>query len=104
MIAAMASPVATFAEHCARGELAYTVDAAGTPVWPPRTGLAWRVGAGVGTVYATTTIRPRGGVPRNVAIVELDEGYRMMASVDATAVVIGMRVAVRFDGGVPVFR
>lgn len=99
----MASPVATFAEHCARGELAYTVDAAGAPVWPPRTGLAWRVGAGAGTVYATTTVRPRGEEPHNVALIDLDEGYRMMASVDAAAVVIGMRVTVRFDDGVPVF-
>ena len=76
MIAAMASPVATFAEHCARRELAYTVDAAGAPVWPPR----------------------------NVALIDLDEGYRMMASVDADEVVIGMRVTVRFgDDGTPVF-
>lgn len=102
----MDSPVVTFAAHCARGELAYTVDAEGAAVWPPRVGLDWKLSAGAGTVYATTMIRPRGEEPRNVALIALDEGYRMMARVEAgkQVVVIGMRVSVRFDDdGVAVF-
>ncbi len=99
----MDSPAATYAEYCARGELAYTVDAGGRAVWPPRPGLEWRVSAGEGAVYSTTMIRPRGEEPRNVALVELDEGYRMLARVEAGEVRIGVRVRVRFDDGVAVF-
>lgn len=106
------SPAATFAEHAARGELAFQVDAAGAPVFHPRVGpYAWRVSAGLGTVYATTTVHPRDGEPYDVSLVDLDEGFRMMARVEGVApedVRIGMRVRVRFaeDGGahVPVFR
>lgn len=100
----MDSPAATFAHHAARGELAFCVDAAGAAVWPPRVGLEWRVSAGAGTVYATTTMRRRGEEPANVSLVDLDEGFRMMSRVDGDEVTIGMRVAVRFaPDGVPVF-
>jgi hypothetical protein len=105
------SPAATFAEHAARGELAFQVDAEGVPVFHPRVGpYAWRVSAGLGAVYATTTVRPRGGEAYDVSLVDLDEGFRMMARVEGVApedVRIGMRVRVRFervDGAhVPVF-
>jgi uncharacterized protein len=110
----VSSPATIFAEHCARGELAYQVAPDGTPVFPPRlaqpgTGaeLAWRVSAGAGAVYATTVLRRRGEEPANLALVELDEGFRMMSRVEEVApeaVRIGMRVAVRFaQDGVPVF-
>ena len=103
IVAAVASPRAHFEEGCAAGVLRYQWD--GGPVFPPRAGIGeWRESAGLGTVYATTWIRPRGGAPRNVALVELDEGFRMMSRVDATEVEIGQRVRVRFDDGdVPVF-
>ncbi len=104
------SPAAVFAEHAERGELAYQLAPDGTAVFPPRLaqpgtgdGLEWRVSAGEGTVYSTTMIRPRGEEPRNVALVELDEGYRMLARVEAGEVRIGVRVRVRFDDGVAVF-
>lgn len=100
----MPAPLTTFADHCARGELAYTVDADGRPVWPPRWGLAWRVSAGRGEVHATTTVRRRGEEPHNVALVALDEGFRMMSRVEADEVAVGMRVEVRFDdAGHPCF-
>lgn len=96
-----------------RGELAFQVNAGGEPVFPPRlrepgTGgpLTWRVSAGSGEVHATTVVRPRDGDPRSLVIVELDEGFRMMSRVEGCApedVRIGMRVAVRFDDGLPVF-
>lgn len=107
------APAAAWSAHCGRGELAYQVTTSGRPVFPPRlaepgTGgpLEWRVSLGRGTVHATTVVRPRGEAPRNVAIVELDEGFRMMSRVDdisPTDVRIGMRVRVRFDGDLPVF-
>jgi acetyl-CoA acetyltransferase/uncharacterized OB-fold protein len=112
------APAAEFAERCARGELAFQVTVDGRPVFPPRlaepgTGapLSWRRSDGRGTVHATTVIRRRGSSPRNVALIVLDEGFRMMSRVEGIApeeVRVGMRVGVRFvegDGGVsiPVF-
>lgn len=103
----MRSPAEVFAAHCARGELAYQVDPEGRAVFYPRLGdLEWRVSEGRGTVYATTTVRRRGEDPRDISIVELDEGFRMMSRIVGLApeeVRIGMRVVVRFDDGVPVF-
>ncbi|HEU4974491.1 MAG TPA: OB-fold domain-containing protein [Baekduia sp.] len=90
------SPVAVFAEHCRRRELAYQVDEAGRPVFRPRVGPAtWRVSAGHGTVYAATVMRPRGGEPRSLVLVDLDEGFRMMSRVvgaEPDAVRVGARV------------
>ena len=56
--------------------------------------LSWRVSLGVGEVYAATTVRDRAG-DYNVAIVELEQGARMMSRVDgiaADAVRMGMPV------------
>ena len=78
-------------------------DAAGRPVFQPRVGPSeWRVSAGLGTVYSTTTVHRRGEEPRDVSLVDLDEGFRMMTTVRGGAR-IGMRVRVAFDHGVPVF-
>lgn len=57
----------------------------------------WVEAAGGGTVHSTTTVRAREG-DYNVAIVELDEGCRMMSRVEEIApdaVAIGMRVRSR---------
>ena len=105
------SPLAVFQQHCADGELGYQVDEAGNAIYYPRmcapgsgsTQLSWKVSKGLGTVYATTTVFPRGGEPYDVSLIDVDEGFRMMARVenlDPMAVVIGMRVKVRMvDGG-----
>ena len=100
-----ASPRTTFEEHCARGELVYQVGVDGVPVFPPRVGpVQWRISAGRGVVYATTTVRPRNGEPHDVSLIDLDEGFRMMSRVEAPDVRIGRRVEVRFDGeAVPYF-
>ncbi len=72
--------------------------------------LAWEMSGGRGTVYATTAIHRRNGEPYNVALVDLDEGFRMMSRIEginAEEVAIGQRVtfAVREedDGPVVVF-
>lgn len=116
------SPRATFVEYCRRGELAYQVPAGGgDPVFyprlvAPRSGegtLEWRVSAGLGTVHATTVLARKGEAPYNVALVDLDEGFRMMSRVEGVEpkdVAIGMRVRVAFVAGsgeeppYPVFR
>jgi uncharacterized OB-fold protein len=99
----MPSPRAVFEEGCERGVLRYQWDGA-RAVFPPRAlpGLEWRESAGAGTVYACTVARPRGGEPRSIALIDLDEGFRMMSRVRGGAE-IGMRVQLAFEEGVPVF-
>ncbi len=96
------SPRARFEEGCQRGVLLYQWDGE-RAVFPPRVfDHEWRESAGAGTVYATTTIRPRGGEPRIVSLIDLDEGFRMMSRTEAP---IGARVQVYFGrDGVPLFR
>jgi hypothetical protein len=104
------SPADVYSEHCRRRQLAYQVDDLQRPVFRPRVGPAtWRVSAGLGTVYATTVVRPRGAEAYNLVLVDLDEGFRMMSrvvGVDPEAVAIGARVRVAWeepegDDGVP---
>jgi uncharacterized OB-fold protein len=59
--------------------------------------LAWVEPKGTGVVYSTTTVRrkPDAGGDYDVALIELDEGVRMMSRVEGlppTEVKIGMRV------------
>ena len=100
------SPRQRFLEHAARGELAYQWDtAAQAAVFYPRTGpgLEWRVAAGTGVVHSVTWVHPRDAEPYNVALIDLDEGFRMMSRVRADAVAIGDRVRVAFEDEVAVF-
>ena len=108
------SPNATYAAYCAKGELAYQVDVeTGAAVFFPRVmapgsgaALEWRVSKGVGTVYATTVVHTKGEAPHNVALIDLDEGFRMMSRVegiDPMEVKIGMRVRVRMHPGEPAY-
>ena len=101
------SPLAVYQQHLDRGELAYQWSPeAGRAVFYPRvicpyTGsdrLEWRVSAGLGTVYAATVTHPREGAPYNVALIDVDEGFRLMSRVEEVApdeVRIGMRVKFR---------
>lgn len=103
------SPLGTFIEHVRKGELAYQVTDDGKAVFYPRavapiTGgnLEWRVSRGLGTVYSTTVMYFKGEAPLNVALVDVDEGFRLMSRVediDATQVKIGMRVKFRAHPG-----
>jgi uncharacterized protein len=101
------SPLAVYQAHLDKGELAYQWSLeAGKAVFYPRvicpfTGsdrLEWRVSTGLGTVYATTVTHPRDGTPYNVALIDCDEGFRLMSRVEGLApeaVRIGMRVRFR---------
>ena len=114
------SPVEQYREHLSRGELGYQVDGSGRPVFFPRVSapvgfsgaLTWKTSAGLGTVYATTFISPKGEPAYNVSLIDMDEGFRLMSRVDSIApdkVRIGMRVKVRIhpasadEGPYPVF-
>jgi uncharacterized OB-fold protein len=77
-------------------------------LYPPRvlcpgcggTALRWAKASGAGTVYSTTVVRdrPENGGSRNIALIDLAEGARMMSRVEGVApetVRIGMRVKLR---------
>ncbi|AOB31159.1 hypothetical protein AKI39_11285 [Bordetella sp. H567] len=98
------SPYAVYVGHLKAGRLAYQYSTlANKPVFFPRvlcpyTGqdcLEWRISAGTGTVYSTSVVHPRKGEPYNVALIDCDEGFRLMSRVEGVppmAVAIGMRV------------
>lgn len=102
-------PEAQFRAFLAEGRFMIQRSAAtGRPVFYPRvaapgTGardLVWVEARGTGTVHATTCTRRRAeqGGDYNIALVDLDEGVRMMARVEGVApdaVRIGMRVRAR---------
>jgi uncharacterized OB-fold protein len=103
------SPLGIYLEHLKKNELAYQVMDDGKPVFYPRaaapgTGgnLTWRVSKGLGTVYSTTVIHNRNEAPFNVALIDMNEGFRLMSRVediDPMRVRIGMRVRFRTHPG-----
>lgn len=105
------SPLGTYVEHLKKGELAYQVNKdTNKPFFYPRaiapetgsTNIEWRVSKGLGTVYTTTAVHYKGEAPLNVAMIDMDEGYRLMSRVegiDAMDVKIGMRVKVKVVPG-----
>jgi uncharacterized protein len=107
MANAPTSPLGTYLEHLEKGELAYQFSPeADAAVFYPRvicpfTGgdnLQWRISKGMGTVHATTVVHPQQGTPYNVALIDIDEGFRMMSRVEDIPpldVRIGMRVKFR---------
>lgn len=105
---AAVSPLETYRSYLARHQLAYQFSPrAGKAVFFPRlvcpftgsTELEWRVSQGKGSVHASTAVYPRDGAPYNVALIELDEGFRMMSRVEGLppeSVRIGQKVRVAF--------
>jgi uncharacterized OB-fold protein len=72
--------------------------------------LEWRTSGGRGVVYATTAVYRRDDEPYNVALVDLEEGFRIMSRVEGVpAEEVGIGLPVRFevreeeDGPVAVF-
>jgi uncharacterized OB-fold protein len=105
------SPLTVYQAQLDKGELAYQWDeAASRAVFYPRvvspwsgsTDMEWRVSKGLGTVYATTVTYPFQGDGYNIALIDVDEGFRLMGRVEETdplAVKIGMRVKFRTHPG-----
>ncbi|ANN78139.1 Zn-ribbon domain-containing OB-fold protein [Bordetella flabilis] len=101
------SPYAVYLAHLRAGRLAYQYSpVAGKPVFFPRVlcpysgqdCLEWRTSQGWGTVYSTSVVYPRKGEPYNVALVDCDEGFRLMSRVEGVPplqVAIGLRVRFR---------
>lgn len=101
-------PDQEFAAHLASGRLMIQRSrSSGRHVFYPRiaepgTGardLEWVEASGRGSVYSTTVVRKKPPEPSyNVALIDLEEGPRMMSRVDgiaAEAVAIGMPVMAR---------
>lgn len=111
------SSAAIFRAGCARGELLYQHCAAcGAVQLPVRQhcghchslSVDWRVSRGRGVVYSHTTVQRapsaafRARVPYVIALVDLDEGFRLMLNVvdcAPAAVAIDSRVRVVFRDG-----
>lgn len=97
-------PDVAFQKHLAAGQIKIQRGVeSGTWVYYPRTvaprtgeNLEWAEISGYGTVYSTTVVRKRPPEPSlNIALVDLDEGPRLMSRVEGLAaadVRIGMRV------------
>jgi uncharacterized OB-fold protein len=106
-MASVEAPALTYRRHLENGKLGYQrcTDCSAAVFYPrtlcPVCGsgvLEWRESSGRGTVYATTAVHSRNRDPRNVVLVDLDEGFRMMSRVEGVAaeeVEIGTRV--RFE-------
>ena len=94
----MESPRETYLKHLDCNELA---------PGDGNTALSWRISRGEGTVYASTVVHYRDEAPLNIALIDMDEGFRLMSRVediDAAEVRIGMRVSLRVlpaDGSRP---
>lgn len=115
------SPRAAWETHARDGKLAYQWSPdADRAVYPPRVvcpfggrvPLEWRASEGRGVIHAITLTYPAMGEPYTVALIDMDEGFRIMSRVeDATGdhSEIGRRVVLRFIKGegeeppVPVF-
>ena len=109
-------PEREYLQHLAEGRfMIQRSRASGRFVFYPRvaepatgaTDLAWVEASGGGTVYATSTMRLRPPAQSyNLALIDLDEGPRMMSRVESMAsdaVRIGMRVKARIavEGDLP---
>ena len=115
------APYTRYVSHLRAGQLAYQFSPlVNRAVFFPRVRcpysgqdcLEWRISSGLGTVYSTSVVYPRKGGPYNVALIDLDEGFRMMSRVihdDPTLVRIGQRVRFQsateegLDDPIPVF-
>ena len=104
-----------FWQACAQGRLTYQhCDACGRAQFPPRNrcvacqapGPVWRESARMGTVHTFTDVHRapttafKQDVPYVIALIDLDEGFRMMMNVRGSApgaVRIGSRVRVNFE-------
>ncbi|XDA97917.1 OB-fold domain-containing protein [Sulfitobacter sp. LCG007] len=98
-------PQAAYEAHLAAGR--FMIQRSGSTgeylFWPRvvapsgATDLAWVEARGTGTVHAITVNRARGG-DWNVALVDLDEGVRMMSTLPGVeTVAIGTRVRARIE-------
>jgi uncharacterized OB-fold protein len=102
-------PAAIYRDNLAAGRFELQIcESCSKQVFPPRiicphcgaATLRWAKASGAGTVYSTTVVRdrPENGGNRNIALINLAEGARLMSRVEGIApetVRIGMKVKAR---------
>ncbi|KHK93184.1 Zn-ribbon domain-containing OB-fold protein [Novosphingobium malaysiense] len=105
----MSGPEAHWRAALAEGRFLLQRTAEGTAIFPPRVAapgrgeptLEWFEASGRGTVYSLSWIQRRPpAAPYNVALIDLEEGARLMSrveDVDAGALAIGMPVEAFID-------
>ncbi|CAN5207861.1 hypothetical protein BH09ACT6_BH09ACT6_05390 [soil metagenome] len=99
----VSAPDVVHQQLLAAGHFAYQeCDSCRGSVYPPRilcplcggTTLLWKASAGTGSIYSISTISPRDEDPYTVALVDVDEGFRVMTNVTGPTASIGDRVSV----------
>ncbi|SDO65486.1 hypothetical protein SAMN04515671_1601 [Nakamurella panacisegetis] len=105
-ISSRSAPHVEFRTYLDRGELAFQrCGRCASVAFPPRLrcrncsadALQWEVSTGIGAVYSVSVLTPRGGPPYCVALVDLDEGFRVMTNVNgAPAADVAIGDPVRF--------
>lgn len=84
-------PAKTYRRYLESGKLGFQrCEECETAVFHPRVlcpvcgraSLGWHESSGHGTVYATTAVHRRDADPYNVALVDLEEGFRMMSRIE----------------------
>ena len=89
--APVGAPAEVYRSYLEEGRLAFQwCRACSSAVFYPRVlcpvcgsaSLEWRTSSGRGVVYAKTAVYRRDGEPYNVALVDLEEGFRMMSRVE----------------------
>lgn len=103
------SPLQRWQDYLREGVLAYQYSPdADRAVFYPRVlcpfggkaSLEWRASSGRGTIYSISLVHNPKADPHAVALVDLDEGFRMMATVQGAAGTpeeIGRRVVARIE-------
>lgn len=98
-------------DGAAAGELRFTECATcAKPLFPPRDqcpgcggGTTWRTSAGQGSVHSATRVMRapleafRADVPYQIALIDIDEGFRIMTNVRGGDAAIGDRVEIVFE-------
>lgn len=104
---AIQPPLKAYEDALGRGEILYQVcDDCGHVAFYPRlvcpecgsANVEYRPSAGKGEVYTRTVIHSRGRDPYNVVLIDMDEGFRIMSTVEDAPnddVQIGMRVELK---------
>jgi len=104
---AIQPPLKAYEDALGRGEIIYQAcgDCGHVAFYPrlicPECGSAnveYRPSAGKGEVYTRTVVHSRGRDPYNVVLIDMDEGFRIMSTVEDVPnddVQIGMRVELK---------
>ncbi len=108
---AIASPMDTYQDGLRQGQLLFQYSSAAEKAFfPPRLfcpfsateQFEWRQSSGRGTIYSASSVTVRNGPSYAVALVDVDEGFRMLSRIvnaSGEKVAIGARVRLSVGAG-----